>query len=341
MINEFINLCCKSQDDLLFLLPKELKKKYKKVKSTRDYIYAKGNIPVLLVAHLDTVHKSLPKTIWIDTTGDMIKSDEGIGGDDRCGVFSIMYILKNIDKKFLPYVLFTTDEEIGGLGAATFCKNNKKLPVNCMIEIDRRGSNDVVRYDDGNDTLIDIFTKDLGFKEDFGSYTDICTLAEEYGISGVNLSSGYYRAHTTEEYVVFSEMIATAVRVITFLKNPKYYQNKHVYEEVVYTPKTYSTWNWNKWSRDRNNTGYIQCACCEQIHPEEDCVFLEDFGGYVCEDCFSYYQDEYVKCPDCEEYTYKGDGYCWNCGAPLQENNEEEEINIFNYQDKERGNANA
>ena len=32
---------------------------------TNEYIYAKGDIPVLLVAHLDTVHKDLPN-IYFD-----------------------------------------------------------------------------------------------------------------------------------------------------------------------------------------------------------------------------------------------------------------------------------
>ena len=38
-----------------------LKKYYTKTTITPDYIYAEGNIPIMLVAHMDTVHKKIPR----------------------------------------------------------------------------------------------------------------------------------------------------------------------------------------------------------------------------------------------------------------------------------------
>ena len=34
-----------------------------KVKSTKGYLYAEGEIPVMLIAHMDTVHKDIPNQI--------------------------------------------------------------------------------------------------------------------------------------------------------------------------------------------------------------------------------------------------------------------------------------
>ena len=49
-----------------------------------------------------------------------------------------------------PSILFTTDEEIGGLGASSFTLYQDNLDINYIIQLDRRGKNDVVRYDDDN-----------------------------------------------------------------------------------------------------------------------------------------------------------------------------------------------
>lgn len=75
----------KTQDELIDYVCKELKaNRYKKIKRTKDYVYAKGNIPVLLVAHLDIVHREAPNLILHDTKNQMLWSPTGIGGDDRC-----------------------------------------------------------------------------------------------------------------------------------------------------------------------------------------------------------------------------------------------------------------
>lgn len=90
------------------------------------YIYAKGDIPIMLVAHMDTVHTKDVKEIYVSDYGN-ITSPQGIGGDDRCGIYMITQLLH---KK--PYVLFTENEEIGCRGAKQFAKDyndpNTSLP---------------------------------------------------------------------------------------------------------------------------------------------------------------------------------------------------------------------
>ena len=78
------------------------------------YLYAKGDMPVLLVAHMDTVFEEPPKRVFYKENEDKIYNpDGGLGGDDRCGIYAIMKLLG----KYRPYVLFTEDEEIGCIGA--------------------------------------------------------------------------------------------------------------------------------------------------------------------------------------------------------------------------------
>lgn len=169
----------------------------------KGYLYAKGTIPVLLVAHMDTVHKELCKEI--NKKDGKISSPQGIGGDDRCGIFMIMNIVKELHCS----VLLTEDEETGGHGARAFANTKyvKNLDVNYMIEFDRKGSNDCVYYTCDNRDFKEFVGDATGFKEAQGSYTDICSIMPVAMIAGVNLSCGYYNPHTKTEYVIYDEMI--------------------------------------------------------------------------------------------------------------------------------------
>ena len=51
-----------------------------------SYILVRGEAPIMLVAHLDTVHKAPVKHICKTQNGGILMSPQGIGGDDRCGV---------------------------------------------------------------------------------------------------------------------------------------------------------------------------------------------------------------------------------------------------------------
>src|SRR5574344_749334 len=76
---------------------------------TDDYIFCKGEIPIMFVCHMDTVHKQIVKDLYVTYSIDnkdliYLSSPQGIGGDDRCGVYAAIYLINNCDKK--PYFLF-------------------------------------------------------------------------------------------------------------------------------------------------------------------------------------------------------------------------------------------
>ena len=206
----FENLCELSQADLKIKLEKELIKiaGENNVLNRDGYLYAEGNIPILVTAHLDTVHKELPKEI-IYSDG-CVTSPQGIGGDDRCGVYIIMELLKDKDKR--PHVLFCEDEEIGGVGSEKFVTDHQS-PINDLIDreicycidIDRKGNNDAVYYELENESFEDFISKRF-WQTAYGSFTDICNICPKMKVAGVNLSCGYYKQHTKDEYVVLKEM---------------------------------------------------------------------------------------------------------------------------------------
>ena len=203
------------------LSQKALKKKIKKELSEMGYpyisdkgfVYAEGMVPVLLVAHLDTVHKNAVKTICKSDDDNVWMSPEGIGGDDRCGVYMALTIARDLK----CHLLFCEDEEIGGVGAKEFVNSGINADVNYIIEFDRRGANDAVFYDCDNDEFTS-FVERFGFKESWGSFSDISILAPHLGVAAVNLSSGYHNAHQTHEYVVWSEVYENIQRAMMMIE---------------------------------------------------------------------------------------------------------------------------
>lgn len=218
----------------------------------KRFVYAEGNVPLLLVAHVDTVHNSLPTPLCYDPNHRIIWSPTGCGGDDRAGVAAILELLSRGQR---PYVLFTDEEEKGGGGAKDAVKEIKKPPVNAVIEFDRRNGNDAVFYamdtDKGEGKEFLEWVESFGFKKANGSFSDISILSPEWAIAGVNVSCGYYRAHSNGEYVVLSEWEESLSRVEEMLKSPPEkaftYERKTFATQGVYSRSNYTGYWFDDW----------------------------------------------------------------------------------------------
>lgn len=208
-------------EDILRLNQSELKKYLSniltemnyKVQNHKGFLYAKGNMPILLVAHMDTVHKNTPNIICYSKDGKYVMSPNGIGGDDRCGIYMILEIIKNHKCS----VLFTEDEEIGCVGANEFVSSGIIPDVNYIIEIDRAGGNDCVFYDCVNMDFVKFIEK-FGFETAFGSFSDISVIAPHLNVSAVNISSGYYNPHCKNEYINIDEVKYNIIRINEIIK---------------------------------------------------------------------------------------------------------------------------
>lgn len=237
MENILFDIVKKSQAQLHNYLVDYLKGKgYDEIQQDDEaFIYAKGESPILMVAHLDTVHRELPQDVFYDEKQRVLWSPQGIGGDDRAGVYGILKILEHCK----PHVIFLHEEEVGGVGAS-WAANTLNIPkVNFMIELDRKGSDDAVFYDCGNQEFQDHILS-FGFKLNYGSFSDISILSPEWDIASVNLSIGYYNEHTPREFIKLDELDATVDKVINIIKcsdSNKFYD----FQEVYYPPTKYFT----------------------------------------------------------------------------------------------------
>lgn len=205
-----------TMDEVFEATAEELQKKigayFKSIKKpfvqTDGFLYSQGSIPIMLVAHMDTVHRYTP-TICKSANGKIWMAPEGIGGDDRCGIWIILQILKKHD----VHILFTQGEETGCIGAHDFTQCGIYPEVNFIVEIDRKGSDDAVFYDCGNEEFKSFIIETTGFVESYGSFSDISVIAPHLDRAAVNLSSGYYNPHTSYEFIHLDDMEITRISV--------------------------------------------------------------------------------------------------------------------------------
>jgi hypothetical protein len=165
----------------------------------KNYTIAVGDLPVGLVAHLDiAVPVPAREDIHYDKTANIIYGNNGLGADDRAGVFGIMTLLKKT--KYRPTVIFTLGEEKGGEGVYDLVQKYPKPPteLNFLIELDREGAMDAVYYRCNNQEF-EYYIESFGFIENFGTFSDISIVAPKWDIAAVNLSIGYYYEHTDNE----------------------------------------------------------------------------------------------------------------------------------------------
>ncbi len=188
-----------------------------------DFILVEGQAPIMLVAHLDTVHKDPVKFICESKDRNIIMSPQGIGGDDRCGVYALVNAYEQAPIK--PYLLFTCNEEVGGIGADYFALQYEKgnLPdslhnLKLLVEIDRAGKNDAVYYDCANSEF-EKYIASKGFNTAHGTFSDISIIAPAMGLAAVNLSSGYYNPHQLCEYINRREINDTLRKVLEIVSD--------------------------------------------------------------------------------------------------------------------------
>lgn len=251
-------------------------------------------------------------------------SPDGLGADDRAGVFAILQIIRSGLK---PHIIFTTEEERGGIGAS------KLASIDCpfsdlryVIELDRRGSNDCVFYDCDNPQFTE-YVESFGFEWNYGSFSDISILCPAWGVAGVNLSVGYRDEHSTSEILFVGQLLSTIEKVKVMLQEEEIPSFEYIESKFTY---------YDYWLRDiggkYSNIAYgwgdvMKCGKCKKTYMEEEMypvVMLDGSTSFYCpnclpeaawcDECNSAYQKHSPEAPDtgicikCKELKEKQNG---------------------------------
>lgn len=304
-----------SQDELHNAMAKYLRQQYPKVTNTKDYIIAWGTIPVALVAHMDTVFlHNQHNGVYYDREKGVMWKPNGAGFDDRAGIFGILKILQ---AGYKPTVIFTRDEEAGGLGAEQLVTQIPQalVPIKYFIELDRQGSNDCVFYNCGNDEFIK-YVESFGFCEEWGSFSDISIICPEWRIAGVNLSIGYYDEHTVQETLHVSQTLATIEKVKRMLEAAQ----DAPFFNYIYRKFSVEDYYFNKYGIRVTipEPMEVVCASCGIVMSEYNSIpVLSADGGtkYYCGECLPGNVEFCMDCGEAFEISEDNDLYCPICRA--------------------------
>ena len=132
----------------------------------------------------------------------------GLGADDKNGVWIALNLILRHNVSFV----FSTMEEVGRMTDGFMSKLGKDVTDNIPYALifDRKGSGDIIGVKneycmiDFQDDIAEI-GKDFGYAPAVGVWSD-CDHISKY-VPCVNLSCGYYAAHTNGEYTNVNELI--------------------------------------------------------------------------------------------------------------------------------------
>lgn len=194
-----------------------------------------GEYYPMFISHTDTVHNLVDEIIVKEeyllrpyTFGkefgdkqvlclkayDKNEIPTGIGGDDKCGIYICLELLRQLDK---VKVAFFVSEETG-------CNGSKMVNTEFLNNVGY-----CTQYDAPGDHLISyscmgtvLFDKDgeffdlslraitKGFKNEMmvqsHPYTDIMIMKQKSDLSCINMSCGYYNMHTANEFVCIDDV---------------------------------------------------------------------------------------------------------------------------------------
>lgn len=318
---------------------------------TDDYgnLYAEkkfgdSDYTVLFSSHMDTVAHKQPIPQWRKNKTEIFTtSGSALGGDDKCGIACFLTVIREMNKttKFTGTlkVIFSREEEVGCVGASRAVKLTPDWfkDVKACVVVDRRGGDNIVTGTWGDNFCSDDYAQfwvkmanKVGFKAipQDGSISDTMIFSE-LGINGVNLSAGYYEAHTKDEYIKIDELKRTIQWVYTAMNHvqkqefPKFEYRDDAYKLDYWSNKYYTSSNtsrvWDRW---------VVCDMC-RFEWEEDEMMIDKDGLHICPDCVNHLypdreQEDVFTCERCMQdfscslmIDYRGFGLCPTCAIAL------------------------
>lgn len=221
-LKNLINLISLTTNHLMETLDQIYKDEDKVTDGENYLLIVRDDTAPTLVAHIDTYFDqySIYEERWenrnIEEENGILRcyDDEiGLGADDRAGVYTLVELsqkYKNIN------LLFTNYEEIGCIGVKKFIEDYPEIlrDSKCFIQYDRKGETEYVAYQENEKEFEDIF-KEFYSKEK-GYSSDVKYLSKHYGIASVNICTGYYENHSSQEYLVI-KVIERNIEIFPFM----------------------------------------------------------------------------------------------------------------------------
>ena len=221
---------------------------------------SEGEFYPMFIAHTDTVHALVdqivvqeenlvkPRTFGHDYGDQTFLSlkgytpdgkPTGIGGDDKCGVFIALELLRTLSK--VKVGLFVSEET--GCHGSSKCDPAFLNDVGYAVQFDAPGNNLITEVCSGTrlyekdgefiNIALPLFNEVMGVTADPQShpYTDVSQIKRKGDFSCINFSCGYYNMHTAQEFVVVDDVERAIVFAEELVNNLGYTKYDYEYEK--------------------------------------------------------------------------------------------------------------
>ena len=280
-------------------------------------------------AHMDTVQDEKDEKVakFIRIYDDNIIRGYGvIGGDDKCGVYICLELIKKYKGKL--NFSFSVEEEVGGANGASqiVSKNIARLKdITYGLVFDRRGNSDIIcnKNNYGTEEFekeLEKIGKDFGYKPERGLSSDADKFKTH--ISCANISSGYYNPHSSTEYVVITDVenalnygdkiLSTLNKRFDACEIKTYparsygyndYYDDYYYGDYYYNRSKNKNKNKNKTPHSNTNSIFVETeeetddgmsllTNCDLCNKYTHTVMLVDSNLCVCEKCMGHLLDD-------------------------------------------------
>lgn len=254
------------------------------------HIYSINPGKPLLSAHMDQIAFGPVKNLAMGRNKNIrATNNTSLGADDKNGVFIALTLLSWY--RDLSFCFSTNEESGGGLWLSDIGEETETNKVPFALIFDRRGNSDIIGVNNGYCTatfqsaLNKIIGK-YGYKPANGTFSD-ADYFKDY-CNSVNLSCGYYGAHTRAEYSNLDD-IKKAIQVgqETIIN-----AEKLKFKKPDKSKFTKSSWKkYRPWAQDYGSRSVKVPAC---NYCGMDLAYYETkkvHGESVCDTCYSYYSD--------------------------------------------------
>jgi hypothetical protein len=255
-----------------------------------------------VVCHIDTVHdfvKHFEIKLQTNKRGTFLYGWDsanvqqvGCGGDDKAGIYACLHALNKLDN---VSAVFFSREEVGCVGSKNIALDVFR-DASMILQADRKGAADFINYSNGVELYGDDFKRvalpiaDLyGYKEARGLCTDAGELcARHVGVACVNLSAGYYNAHTDNEIQCVEELESVCALIVdlcraiggsahSFTPSPMFLPS--------YSRQSYWDWDMDIWDAPHTDRRAqlptsTPCALCYSVVGANAPIFN------VCQSCY-------------------------------------------------------
>lgn len=182
--------------------------------------YHASSSKVVLSSHLDMVKTGKDIAHVINCDGILFGADKdlkptSLGADDKNGLWCIIRASKHPSH---PNIVLFMDEEIGRKGSLA-CNIDWFKDKDCCIVIDRRGHHEIIidgmrgQYSSMLGACFKSVNPDWNYEEGAGCDAD----SIKHVIDCINISCGYYNAHTANEFTILNELEETYDAIARFL----------------------------------------------------------------------------------------------------------------------------